>query len=110
MKTLNNTIENNAKVEALKKVANTDWSGTTIHDNINKCLIAMSLFSGVNSGHYNPSAISIEGLEGLFMINQDGSIFCESRIIQENENKFRIEHMSNKSWYQFENDYSNFLD
>lgn len=110
MVTLANTKENNAKVNALKKVANTKWAGTTIHNTMEKCLTAICLFCGVNSGHYNPTAIRINKLTGWFMINQDGSLFCEARVIKEDEKKFRIEYMTNEAWNQFENDYFDFLD
>jgi hypothetical protein len=108
--TLANTKENSAKVKALKKVANTKWAGTTIHDTMDKCLVAICLFSGVNSGWYTPLAVRIDGLTGWFMVNQDGSLFCESRVIKEDEKKYRIEHMANSAWNEFENDYFNFLD
>ncbi len=110
MTTLANTKENNAKVKALKKVANTKWAGTTIHDTMDKCLRAICLFSGVNSGHYNPTATRINGLTGWFMINQDGSLFCEARVIKEDENQYKIEYMTNTAWNEFENDYCDFID
>jgi hypothetical protein len=110
MANLANTKENNAKVKALRNVKNTKWAGTTIHDTMNKCLVAICLFSGVNSGHYNPKAIMIDGLTGWFMINQDGSLFCEARVIKEDEKKYRIEYMSNSAWNEFENDYCNFIE
>lgn len=43
------------------------------------------------------------------MVNEDGSIFCECRIIKEDENKFRIEYMTNQAWNEFEINYINFL-
>jgi len=110
MKTLANTKENNAKVKALRKVANTKWAGTTVHDTMDKCLRAICLFSGVNSGHYNPTVIRINGLTGSFMINQDGSLFCEARVIKEDEKQYKIEYMTNTAWNDFENDYCNFID
>jgi hypothetical protein len=109
MKTLANTKENNAKVKALRKVANTKWSGTTIHDNMDKCLVALNLYS-TNSGWYNPIAIKINGLTGWFMINQDGSLFCEARVIKENEKQYKIEYMTNTAWNEFENDYCAFIE
>ncbi len=110
MTTLAITKENNAKVKALRKVANTKWAGTTIHDTMDKCLRSICLFSGVNSGHYNPIATRINGLTGWFMINQDGSLFCEARVIKEDEKQYRIEYMTNVAWNEFENDYCNFID
>jgi len=109
MTTIAETKENNAKVKALKKVAQTKWVGNTIHDNMVKCLRALNNDSA-NSGHYNPVATRINGLTGWFMINQDGSIFCEARVIKEDEKQYKIEYMTNAAWNEFENDYCNFLD
>lgn len=105
---LSNTKENNAKVNALKKVAETKWVGNTVHNSIDKCLTSINLDS-CNSGWYKPSAIKINGVSGYFMVNEDGSIFCECRIIKEDENKFRIEYMTNQAWNEFEINYINFL-
>jgi hypothetical protein len=102
MKTLAQTLENNARVKALKKIAQTKWVGSTIHDNMDKCLWAISFYSN-NSGLYNPIATRINGLTGWFMINQDGSIFCEARVIKEDEKQFKIEYMTNDAWNEFEN-------
>lgn len=109
MITIAETKGNNAKVKALKKVAETKWVGTTIHDNMDKCLTAINLASN-NSGHYNPAVTRINGLTGWFMINQDGSIFCEARIIKENKNQYKIEYMTNSAWNEFENNYCQIID
>ena len=39
MATLAKTTENNAIVKALKKIAGTKWTGTTIHTNLDACFI-----------------------------------------------------------------------
>jgi len=109
MTTLSSTKENNAKVKALKKVAETKWTGNTVHDNMDKCLRALNNDS-TNSGHYNPIATRISGLSGWFMINQDGSIFCEARIIKEGEKQFKIEYMTNSAWNEFEDNYCKFIE
>ena len=44
------------------------------------------------------------------MINQDGSIFCEARVIKESEKEFKIEHMTMEGWNEFENFYGQFMD
>ena len=103
-----NTKENNARVKALKKISGTKWHGNVIHDSLDKCLTAMNLDSN-NSGFYNPLAARIKGLTGIYMINQDGSIFCEARVIKEDEKVFRIEYITNEGWRQFEGYYENFL-
>ena len=109
MTTLANSKENNVKVKALKKVSQTKWVGNTIHESLERCLTAINLDS-VNSGHYNPVAITINGLTGIYMLNQDGSIFCEARVIKEDEKKFKIEYLTMTGWNEFENLYGQFID
>ena len=109
MTTIAKTTENNAKVKALKKIAGTKWTGTTIHTNLDACLTALNLDS-TNSGWYKPTASRIDGLTGIFMINQDGSIFCEARVIKESENEYKIEYMTMAGWNEFENLYCQFID
>ena len=108
MKKLANTKENNAIVKALKVVENTVnkifWTGNTTHDNLDKCLVALNLYS-TNSGWYNPFAVKINGLTGYYMVNQDGSLFCEARIIKQDEKKYLIEYLTNDGWNKFENLY-----
>ena len=105
MITLENTKENNAKVSALKIVKETQWTGTVTHDTIDKALTAVNLFQGTNSGFYKPSAIRLKGVTGIFMINEDGGLNFESRIIKESSDKFTIEHMTTAGYNAFENEY-----
>jgi hypothetical protein len=102
------TKENIAKIAALKKISGTKWNGNTVHSNLETCLTAINLDSN-NSGWYKPTAIRINGLTGIFMVNQDNSIFCEARIIKEGEKEFRIEYMSNFAWNEFEKYYCELL-
>lgn len=108
MATIAKSIENNAKVKALKKIAETKWSGTTIHTNLDACLTAINLDS-TNSGWYKPSAARVDGLTGIYMINQDGSIFCEARVIKDSEKSYKIEYMTMAAWNEFENFYDQFI-
>ena len=103
-----NTKENNAKVLALKKINQCKWVGNTVHDTLDKCLVAINL-NGINSGWYSPVAVRISGLTGIYMINQDGSIFCESRVIKEDDKKYRIEELTMDGWNEFENLYSQII-
>lgn len=104
-----NTKENNAKVAALKTVKETDWVGNVIHDTLDKCLMAINLHCDINSGWYTPVAIRINGLTGIFMINQDGSINWEARVIKQDEKKFLIEYLSNGGYVQFESKYNEYM-
>ena len=92
---------NSAKVKALKKVAETKWVGNTVHETLDKCLVAINLDS-TNSGWYKPIAARINGLSGIYMLNQDGSIFCEARVVKEGEKQFRIECLTTAGWNEFE--------
>lgn len=76
---------------------------------MDKCMTAINLYSGMNSGYYTPTATKIKGFTGWFMINENGSLFCEVRVIEEGEKQFRIEYMTNSAWNEFENNYCGFL-
>lgn len=106
---LSDTPENNAKIKALKKISGTKWVGSTTHDTIDKCLVAINLDSN-NKGSYIPNGIRIEELQGIYLINEDGSLFCEARIIKQDEKKYLIEYLTNSGWNEFEELYSNFID
>lgn len=109
MITLANTIENNYKVEALKKLTNMSWNGNTIHESIDKCFTAINLESN-NSGWYKPTVTRIKGLAGYFMINEDGSLFFEARVIKEDDKKYRIEYLTSAGYDVFENLYFQLLE
>lgn len=100
-----NNKETIAKVEALKKLQNTIgkifWVGNVKHENLQFCLAAINLSSG-NSGWHDPKAVRIQGLKGIYMLNQDGTLFCEARVIKENENEYLIEYLSTEGWNKFE--------
>lgn len=108
MVTLLSTKENNAKVKALKKIKETQWNGNTRHESLNNCLVAINLESA-NSGWYNPIAARINGLKGFYMINEDGSLFCDARIIKEGEKCFLIEYLLTSGYNEFETNYINFI-
>lgn len=108
MTSLLETKENNAKVEALKSISTFKWAGTTIHPNMEYCLRAINMQSN-NSGHYNPLAVRVPKLPGWYMVNQDGSLFVEARIIKKSNNEYLIEYLSNKGYDQFESLYSDLV-
>jgi len=105
MKTaLKNTADNKARIEALKTIKETQWVGNTVHTSIDACLTAMNLDS-TNSGWYNPTAIRIPQLKGIFMVNEDGSLFYEAKIIKDSDNAYRIEYMTMEAYNKFEQKY-----
>ena len=105
MTTLKNTPENKAKVEALKTISETQWVGETTHDTIDKCLTGINILSGMNSGWYVPAAIRLNGVQGIFMVNQDGGLNFESRVVKVDDNKYKIEHLSDAAYDRFETKY-----
>lgn len=109
MTILANTKENNAMAKALKKISQTKWVGNTVHETLGECLAAINLDSK-NSGWYNPLALHISGLTGIYMINEDGSIFCEARVIKKGAKEFLIEYITMDGWNQFEDFYSQILE
>ena len=94
--TLNSTI-----VKTLKQISNFQWTGTTIHQNIDQCLTAINLDS-TNSGHYKPIAKRIPGLNGIYMLNQNGSIYYEARVIKEDEKRYKIEYLTQQGYNEFQ--------
>lgn len=109
MNTLKNTKENNAMVAALKKINQCYWVGNTVHDTLEKCLRAINNESLKNSGWYNPVGLRIAGLEGVYLLNEDGSFCFDYRVIKESENKFKIETMAMKAYNDFESFYLELL-
>lgn len=106
--TLVSTKENTAKVNALKKINQCKWVGNVTHATLTACLCAINLET-TNSGWYKPAAVKVNGLTGIYMINQDGSLYCEARVIKEDENRFKIEWLSTSGWIEFENLYCQFI-
>ena len=107
--TLAATKENNSKIKALKKVSETKWVGNTIHEDIEKCLTAMNLDS-TNSGWYKPAGVRINGIKGVYMVNEDGSLFCEARVIKEDDSRYKIEYLTMSGCNEFESHYIKFLE
>jgi len=109
MESLDIQKQNEATIKALKKIAETKWVGENTHRNIDFCLTGINLFLGVNSGWYKPQPIRINGLAGIYMINEDGSICAEARIIKVEENKYRMEYLSSAGYSEYEKYFSEFL-
>ena len=106
---LANTKDNNVRVKVLKTVKQTQWAGEITHDTLDKCLTVINLFHSPNSGLYIPTAIKIKGLTGIFMINKDGSLHFESRILKISDSSYKIEHLTNDGYNQFESKYSELI-
>jgi hypothetical protein len=100
------TTENIKIVSALKNISETKWVGNVTHDSLDKCLTAINLYS-TNSGWYAPKCVKISGLSGMYLVNQDGSLFFDQRVIKLDEKKYLIEFLSNAGFDEFENNYRN---
>ena len=98
------TTENNAKVAALKAVKEVHWVGEVTHHSIESALTAINLFQGTNSGWYKPQAVRMSGIQGIFMINEDGGLNFESRIVKTDKG-YKVEHLSNAGYEAFESKY-----
>jgi len=98
--------ENNLRTEALKAVHENEWVGNIVHPNLDRCLTAINLNSA-NSGWYKPTATRVNGIKGWYMLNSDGTIYYESRVIKEGDNEYRIEYMTGNGYTAFERAYSN---
>ena len=105
MKTgLKNTSENKALIEALKTIKQTQWVGNTVHTSMDACVTAINLYSN-NSGWYKPMPIDVPGLIGNFIVNENGTIFYDARIIKEGDKAYRIEYMTMAAYNNFEQKY-----
>ena len=98
--------ENNARISALKAIPSTKWNGNTVHATLDACLTVLNI-EAMGSGWYKPEAIKINGLEGIYMIQQNGTLFCDARIIKEDENKYRIEYLIGNGYDIFEENLTN---
>jgi len=109
MVTIANTKENNAIVKALKKINECQWVGNVRHTTLDKCMTAINYSSGKNSGWYIPTVTRIAGLTGMYMINEDGSICFDYRVIKEDEKQYLIEEMTTRAYNEFEKLYLQFI-
>ena len=105
MKKLLNTTENRKLIKALKTVNSCKWVGNTSFDDIDKCLVSIGLQT-FNSGHYTMTPIKLKGRTGIYLVNEDGSLNYEFRILNE-DNKFTIESLSVSGYNDFEQAYIN---
>lgn len=110
MSTVANTKENKAKIEALKSISAYSWQGVTIHDNIEKCLTVINLYSCSNSGWYKPVGARFPGVLGIFMVNENGSICCDARIMEEENGEYKVEYMTSIGYRELENQLDRFFE
>lgn len=106
MTTLANTEENKNLAAALKTVNECKWSGNTEFSDIEKCLVSINLQTS-NSGDYIPTPIKLKGMIGIYLVNEDGSLYYDARIIKNDNNTFKIEYLTMSGFNDFEAAYSN---
>ena len=104
MTTLKNTNENRIFAEILKTINETNWVGNTTYEDIDPCLTAINLECGRNSGWYTPSVIRLKGISGMFLVNEDGSLLYDYRIIK-TEKGYLKETLSMSAYNDFEKMY-----
>jgi hypothetical protein len=102
---MTNAQTNQKIAEALRNINGTKWVGNTTHPNIDFCLTAMNLQT-MNSGHYRPKAVRVNGLKGIYMLNEDGILNPEMRIIKEDDNKYKIEYITLDGFNEFERNFN----
>ena len=104
MTNLKNTKDTNVRVKCLMMVKENQWAGNNTFSDLESALQSIKL-SSFNSGWYKPTAVKINGLSGLFMINEDGSLFYDKRITKLNDGTFLVEEMSLTAFNDFEKKY-----
>ena len=109
MTTLKATPSNLAKIEALKKVQENQWEDSCTHDTLEKALVGVSLYSDLNSGWYKPVAVKIKDVQGIFMMNEDGGLNFESRVIEVQGEGFKIQHLTMAAYNAFEKNFEQAL-
>ena len=102
------TKNNQAIIKSLSKINGTKWVGNTTFKNITDCLVAINLQT-TNSGWYNPTSSRLPKVKGIFLINENGTIFPEARIIK-NKDSYLIEYLSLAGWNEFEDLYCEFIE
>tara|TARA_R110000744_G_C19002854_1_gene522014 strand:+ start:58 stop:378 length:321 start_codon:yes stop_codon:yes gene_type:complete len=100
MTNLANTKENNNLIKALKSVNSCKWAGSTSFDDIDRCLRSIGLQT-LDSGNYTMTPIKLKGMTGIYLVNEDGSLNYEFRILNE-DTKFTIESLSMSGYNDFE--------
>lgn len=100
MTILSKSIKNTNLIKALKTVNSCKWTGSTSFDDIDKCLRSINLQTS-NSGYYTPTPIKIKGMTGIYLVNEDGGLCYEFRVLNE-DNKFIIETLTSSGYRDFE--------
>tara|TARA_R110000782_G_C14501200_1_gene378637 strand:- start:192 stop:518 length:327 start_codon:yes stop_codon:yes gene_type:complete len=104
MTELKNTKENEVFIKILKSMKETDWVGNLRFEDLETCLISVNMNIGKNGGQYTPSPIRLKGISNILVVNQDGSLCYDYRIIKE-ENSFLIETLTIDAFNKFEKKY-----
>ena len=97
----------NAKIEAaLKMVKETQWvGGANIQPTLEHALACLN-FGTLNGGNHKLTAKKVAGVNGLFLINKDGSVNFEKRAVKQENGFFVIEYLSNTGFDAFESAYN----
>ena len=105
-------MDNDIIVKILKELENSAgriyWIDGLTFNSIDLCLASINMNS-CNGGFYKPKAFRVKNVNGLFLKNEDGSIFFESRIKKIKSDEFIIENLSSDGFLFFEKRYSELL-
>ena len=107
MKGLKNTLENKNLIETLKKVNETDWVGNVEFKTLDEAVRILNNHA-MNSGWSNPLPFTINGLSGMFISNDSGSLFFSERITK-TETGYLVEEMTMEAYNKFEQKYIELL-
>jgi hypothetical protein len=98
--------ENSFRVQkALKAPKETQWVGEITFSRLDEALRSIILHT-LNSGLSELNHTRVPGVKGVFLLNNDNSIFWEARAIKTCKDEFKIEWLSDSGYAAFENAYN----
>jgi hypothetical protein len=90
----------NAKVGSILAANDFNYDNLGTHQTLEAALCGLNLCT-FNSGWYNPKVARIEGKEGYYFVNQDGTINFSFRVIKTNEG-YQNQELTSQSYIKFE--------
>lgn len=97
--------QNKRLIEGLRKFENVvgeiPWTDGLGFDSMELCAASMNL-NALNSGFYKPPMVRIKGLSGFYMINEDGYLHCDQRVVKESERCYRIQNLTSTAFNRLE--------
>lgn len=94
----------------LRKVKETDWVGNLTFRTLEEALASINLAGLVNSGFYKPKCKRVKGVHGIFMINQNGCLAFDARVIKQDDGIYLIEYMTLSAFNELERRVEDLID